>query len=141
MSTTIVGNTTRDPELRYAKSGIAMLTVGVAVNRKQGDEEVTSFFDVVAFGSLAENVAESCAKGSRVVVTGRLEQRTWETGTGERRSKVEIVADDIGPSLRWATASVTRNASDRQSGTTERGGENGWSRPAVPQVYHGEEPF
>ena len=63
---------------------------------------------------MAENVAESLAKGSRVVVTGRLEQRSWETENGDKRSVVEVNADEIGPSLRWATAQVTRN--DRRGG-------------------------
>ena len=58
---------------------------------------------------MAENVAESITKGARVVVNGRLEQRSWETDQGEKRSVVEVVADEIGPSLRWATAQVTRN--------------------------------
>lgn len=142
MSTTLVGNVTRDPELRFAKSGTAMLTVGLAVNRKRGDEEVTSFFDVVAFGTLAENVAESVAKGMRVVVTGRLEQRSWETDSGERRSKVEVIADEISPSLRWATAAVTRSASDTVSAGTGPNGTQGWSRSARPApTAYDEEPF
>ena len=63
---------------------------------------------MVAWGSLAENAATSLAKGTRVVVTGRLDQRSWETAEGDKRSKVEITADDLAPSLRWATATVTR---------------------------------
>jgi len=139
VTVTVIGNLTRDPELRFAKSGLAMVTLGLAVNRKRGDEELTSFFDVVAFGSLAENVAETCPKGSRVVVTGRLEQRSWETDDGDRRSKVEIVADDIGPSLRWATAALTRNSSDKPGGAP--GTQHSWSRPVGQPVHHGEEPF
>jgi single-strand DNA-binding protein len=72
-------------------------------------EEQTSFFNVVCWREMAENVAESIGKGSRVVVTGRLEQRSWETENGDKRSVVEIVADEVGPSLRWATAKVNRN--------------------------------
>jgi len=141
MTTTVVGNTTRDPELRFTKNGLAMLTVGVAVNRKRGDEETTSFFDVVAFGSLAENVAESCPKGCRVVVTGRLEQRSWDTDNGERRSKVEIVADEIGPSLRWATCTVTRNVGERTSAAAS-GVQHAWDKPTGQStVQYGEEPF
>ena len=71
-------------------------------------QEATSFFDVVYWRDLAENVALSLSKGMRVVVTGRLEQRSWETEEGEHRSKVEITADEIGPSLRFATADVQR---------------------------------
>jgi len=109
---TLVGNITRDPELRFTNTGQATTSFGLAVNRRwqnrqtQEWEEATSFFDVVCWRELAENVALSLTKGMRVLVTGRLEQRSWETEDGERRSKVEIVADDIGPSLRFATADV-----------------------------------
>jgi len=112
---TIVGNATRDPEVRYTPSGQAVATFGVAVNRRWQNrqtnewEEAVSFFDVTAWQQLAENVAESITKGSRVVVSGRLDQRSWETNEGEKRSKVEIVADEIAPSLKYATAAVTRN--------------------------------
>ncbi|MGA8372177.1 MAG: single-stranded DNA-binding protein, partial [Acidimicrobiales bacterium] len=71
-------------------------------------EESTSFFDVVCWRELAENVALSLTKGMRVVVIGRLEQRSWENDEGERRFKVEIVAEEIGPSLRFATADVQK---------------------------------
>ena len=114
-SITISGNITRDPEMRYTPSGVSKVTFGVAVNRSwrnqqsQEWEEQTSFFNVVAWRQLAENVGASLAKGSRVIVSGRLEQRSWETDQGEKRSVVEVVADEIGPSLRWATAQVTRN--------------------------------
>ncbi len=112
---TIVGNVTRDPELRFTSSGQATATFGIAVNRRwqnrqsQQWEEATSFFDVVCWREMAENASESLTKGARVIVTGRLEQRNWETQEGEKRSKVEIIADEIGPSLRWATAQIVRN--------------------------------
>ena len=112
---TLVGTVTRDPELRFIASGQANCSFGLAVNRRwqnrqtQEWEEATSFFNVVCWREMAENVAESITKGSRVVVAGRLEQRSWETDNGEKRSVVEVVADEIGPSLRWATAQVTRN--------------------------------
>ena len=111
---TLVGNVTRDPELRFIASGQANASFGLAVNRRwfnkttqQYDEQV-SFFNVVAWGELGENLVESITKGARVVVTGRLEQRSWETDSGEKRTVVEIVADEVAPSLRWATAQVTR---------------------------------
>ena len=113
-TTTIVGNLTRDPEIRYTREGQATTTLGVAANRRWQNretnewEEATSFFDVVAWRDLAENVALSLTKGSRVLISGRLEQRSWESDEGEKRSKVEIVADEIGPSLRFATADVRR---------------------------------
>jgi single-strand DNA-binding protein len=112
---TVVGNVTRDPELRFLASGQANCSFGLAVNRRwqnrqtQEWEEATSFFNIVCWREMAENVAESVTKGARVVVAGRLEQRSWETEQGDKRSVVEIVADEIGPSLRWATAQVTRN--------------------------------
>jgi single-strand DNA-binding protein len=113
-STTVTGNLTREPEIRYTREGHASVLLGVAVDRRWQDRETkeweteTSFFDVICWRELAENAAVTLAKGMRVMVTGRLEQRTWETDQGERRSKVEIVADEIGPSLRFATATVVR---------------------------------
>jgi single-strand DNA-binding protein len=112
---TIAGNLTRDPEVRFTPGGQATASFAIAVNRTWTDrqsqerKESTSFFDVVAWGTLAENAATSLAKGTRVVVTGRLDQRSWETAEGDKRSKVEITADELAPSLRWATVQVTRN--------------------------------
>jgi len=134
---TVIGNCTRDPELRFTPSGMAVATFGVAVNRrwqnKQSNEweEAVSFFDVTCWQQLAENVAESVYKGTRVVVTGRLDQRSWETQDGEKRSKVEIVADEVGPSLRYATAAVTKNER-RDGGFDSGGGGGGGSSRAVP---------
>ena len=113
---TITGNLTRDPEIRYTRDGQATTSLGVAVNRRWQNreskewEESTSFFDVVCWRELAENTALSLTKGTRVVVTGRLEQRSWETEEGDRRFKVEIVADEVGPALRFATVDVHRVA-------------------------------
>jgi single-strand DNA-binding protein len=129
---TLVGNITRDPELRYTSGGAANVSFGLAVNRRwqnrqtQEWEERVSFFNIVCWREMAENVAESLAKGSRVVVTGRLEQRSWETENGDKRSVVEVNADEIGPSLRWATAQVTRN--DRRGGGDFAGGGGGGGR-------------
>ena len=106
---TVVGNVTRDPELRFTPGGAPVANFGLAWNRKdQNDEEVVSFFDITCWRSLAENVAESITKGQRVIVYGRLDYRSWENQEGERRSKVEIVADEVAPSLVWATAEITR---------------------------------
>jgi single-strand DNA-binding protein len=116
----IVGNLTDDPELRYTPAGAAVANFRVAVNRRTKDESgqwkdgETSFFRVNAWRSLAENVAESLTRGSRVVVSGRLRSRSWENPEGETRSAVEIEADEIGPSLRWATAKVEKT--QRSSG-------------------------
>jgi single-strand DNA-binding protein len=115
MSTTIlIGNLTREPEIRYTRDGQATASLGVAVNRRWQDrstkqwEESTSFFEVVCWRDLAENAALSLAKGMRVIVTGRLEQRSWETEDGQHRSRVEVVAEELGPSLRHATAQIER---------------------------------
>ncbi len=145
---TLVGNVTREPELRYTPSGQAMAKFGLAVNRRwqnraSGEwEEATSFFDVVAWREMAENVGDSVQKGTRIIVTGRMEQRSYETQQGEKRSAVELVADEIGPSLRWATAKVERN--ERRSGDGGgTGGGGGSSRPTpqAPPAYADEEPF
>jgi single-strand DNA-binding protein len=146
---TLVGNVTRDPELRFTSTGQATATFGVAVNRRwqnrqSGDwEEAVSFFNVVCWREMAENATESLARGSRVIVTGRLEQRSYETQQGEKRSVVEVVADEIGPSLRWATAKVVKN--DRRSPGDAPGPEGGGGRsiPNEPPTGYGddEEPF
>ena len=135
-STTITGNLTREPEIRYTREGQATTQLGVAVNRRWQDktsgewQEATSFFDVVCWRDLAENVALSLSKGMRVVVSGRLEQRSWETDDGEHRSKVEIVADEIGPSLRFATADVRRTMRSVQ-GEQESAGSDDTEVPSV----------
>jgi single-strand DNA-binding protein len=124
---TLIGNLTREPEIRYTRDGQATTSLGVAVNRRWQDrttkewEESTSFFDVVCWRELAENAALSLVKGMRVVVTGRLEHRSWDTEEGEHRSKVEVVADDLGPSLRFATAEVQRT--ERKSAAAEDPGD------------------
>src|SRR5207247_10122014 len=112
---TVVGNLTRDPELRYTPSGASNTRFGVAVNRRWMDrntnewQEATSFFDVVCWREMAENVSESHAKGSRVVVTGRLEQRGYEDRDGHRRNVVELIAVQAGPSPPFASAPVPKN--------------------------------
>ena len=146
----IVGNLTRDPELRFTPSGQATATFGVAVNRRWQNrqsnewEEATSFFDVVCWAQLAENAAQSLTKGTRVLVSGRLDQRSWETPERERRSKIEITADEVAPSLRYATAAVTKN--ERRTPETAGAPAYGGSRqvanePAGGEHYYDEEPF
>ena len=145
---TLVGNVTRDPEIRYTPSGQTVATFGLAVNRrwqnKQNNEweEQVSFFDVKCWAQMAENVSESVQKGTRVVVTGRLEQRSWETDNGDKRSKIEVVADEVAPSLRWATAQVNR-IERSQAGSGGGAGNSGGGRPVAnePANYDGEEPF
>jgi single-strand DNA-binding protein len=142
--------------MRYTPSGVSKVTFGVAVNRSwrnqntQEWEEQTSFFNVVAWRQLAENVGASLAKGARVVVSGRLEQRSWETDQGEKRSIVEIVADDVAASLRFATAEVHKVERSGPSDGGGGGGGGGAPRPAPvgggaagSKSYddYGEEPF
>ncbi len=152
----LVGNITRDPELRFTPSGQATATFGLAVNRrwqnKQNNEweEATSFFDIVCWREMAEHASESLTRGSRVMVSGRLEQRSWETQDGDKRSKVEVVADEVGPSLRWATAEVRKSErSGPSQGGGNYGGGNASGRPNSNASAHAgdsgwgqdEEPF
>jgi single-strand DNA-binding protein len=114
-SVTLVGNLVDDPELRFTPNGAAMTKIRIAVNRRYQDrnnewQEETSFFGGTCWRDMAENVAESLTKGMRVIVFGKLEQRSWETQEGDKRSVVEIRIDEIGPSVRWATAAVTKSA-------------------------------
>lgn len=139
---TLVGNITRDPELRFTPSGQAVASFGIAVNRRWQNrqtnewEEQTSFFDIKCWAQMAENVSESLGRGSRVIVTGRLEQRSWETDQGDKRSKVEVVADEVAPSLRWATAQVTKNER-REGDGGGYGGGGGGSRGGGGSGYSG----
>jgi len=158
----IVGNVTRDPELRYTPSGASVTNFSIAYNRRyerngQQVEEV-SFFDVTCWGTLADNVAASISKGLRVIVEGRLDQRSWETPQGEKRSKIEITADEVSPSLKWASVEVARNPRDDNFGGGGGGGGNfggGAGAPAqnqpsqapaqapapAPDYNYDEEPF
>ena len=133
---TAVGNVTRDPELRFTPGGQAKATFGIAVNRKWANkatgeqQEQTSFLNVVAWGELGENVASSLTKGMRVIVKGRLEQRSWDKDDGSKGSVVEVVADEVGPSLRWRTVTVDR--AERSERT---------SAPKAASDGFSEEPF
>jgi len=131
-SVTLIGNLVDDPELRFTPSGVALAKVRFAVNRRYQDrngewQEDTSFFGGTLWRDAAENCAESLTKGTRVIVNGRLEQRSWETQEGDKRSVVEVAIDEIGPSLRWATATVTRSP---RSGDNYGGG----AQPAQPST-------
>ncbi|HZD23042.1 MAG TPA: single-stranded DNA-binding protein [Acidimicrobiia bacterium] len=152
---TLIGNLTRDPELRFTPSGVAVVNVGMAVNRRwrgqDGEwQEQTSFFDLVVWGDQAEHVAESLQQGARVVASGRLEQRNWETQDGQRRSSIEIRVDEMGPSLRWASAKVNKSQREDDFGG-DSGGDNqstgvnqpsGTPAPAARENYGPDEaPF
>ena len=132
----LAGNLGRDPELRYTTSGRGVASFGLAVNRRfQRDgewEEVVSFFNIVAWADLGENVAASIQKGHRVLVSGRLEQRSYETSDGDKRTIVEVIADDVGPSLKWAQCEIERITRDDKRPPKEKPAE---------EVYGEEEPF
>jgi single-strand DNA-binding protein len=151
---TLVGNVTRDPELRYTTGGRGVASFGMAVNRRyqaNGEwQEQTSFFNVVAWGTLGENAAACVTKGTRLVVFGRLEQRSWETQDGEKRTVVEVIADELGPSLRWAQAQVEKTARTGDGGGGFGGGGGGGGGGNAPSggggrapdpIYGDEEPF
>ncbi|WP_117000985.1 single-stranded DNA-binding protein [Desertimonas flava] len=148
-SSILTGNITRDPEHRSTTSGKGIASFGLAVNRRyqvNGDwQEQTSFFDVVAWGELGKRAAESLHKGDRVVVVGRMEQRTWEADDGTKRTKVEMVAADIGASVRFANVTIARvPRADQSSPPDHARAEDGV--PAVPVGVGaaspaGEEPF
>jgi single-strand DNA-binding protein len=114
-SVTLIGNLVEDPELRFTPSGVPMARLRFAVNRRWRDQsgewqEDTSYLNGTVWREQAESAAESLQKGMRIIVTGRLEQRSWETQEGDRRSVVEVAIDEVGPSLRWATATVAKTA-------------------------------
>jgi single-strand DNA-binding protein len=111
-SVSFTGNLTDDPEVRYTQAGIARATFRVAVSGRR--EQEVSFFTVVVWRDQAEHAAQSLSKGSRVVVVGRLKQRSWAIEDGSARSTVEVVAEELGPSLRWATATTRTTRSSSQ---------------------------
>ncbi len=143
---TLVGNLTRDPELRYTTGGRGVASFGLAVNRRwqqNGEwQEAVSFFNVVAWADLGENAAASLTKGSRCLVTGRLEQRSYDNKDGQKVNITEVIADDLGPSLRWAQAQVERISRDSApAGSGGGAGGGGGSTAAPDPIYGEEEPF
>lgn len=142
MSTTVTlaGNLTRDPELRFTPGGQAVCNFGIAINR--GKDKPGEFFDVTVWEEQAETVSESLAKGDRVVIVGRLQQRSWETDAGDKRSKVEVVAYEVGPSLRWARVPTIEKLIKGDTGGAPAGRGSG-GRPARQEVSYdyGDEPF
>ena len=124
---TIVGNITNDPELRFTPSGAAVASFTVASNSRYLDKTTNEWKDgepvfmrCSVWRQYAENVAESLTRGTRVIVTGRLKQRSYETREGEKRTVLEMEVDDVGPALRTATAKVTKVA--RSGGGFDGGG-------------------
>jgi single-strand DNA-binding protein len=131
---TLVGNITDDPELRFTPSGSAVANFTIAVNRRwkdqsgQWQDKLDGFFKCNCWREMAENVAESLQKGMRVMVVGRLQQRSWDDQEGNKRSAFEIQVDEVGPSLRWATATVTKSSrTSGGQGAQGSGGGGDWS--------------
>jgi len=150
---TVVGNLTDDPELRFTPSGAAVANFTVASTPRTLNKQTNEWEDGEAmflrcsvWRQAAENVAESLQKGARVIVQGRMRARTWETREGEKRTSFEIDVDEIGPSLRWATAKVAK--AGRSSGGGGYGASGGgqpaggdpWATPAAPQGGGGGAP-
>jgi single-strand DNA-binding protein len=133
---TVVGNLTGDPELRFIQSGAAVVNFTVASTPRTFDRQSnewkdgdTLFMRCSLWREAAENVAESLTKGMRVIVTGRLVSRSWEAN-GEKRTVTEMQVDEVGPSLRYATAKVTRTQRSGGNGGGFSGGGGGFSAPA-----------
>jgi single-strand DNA-binding protein len=151
----IIGNVTRDPELRFTTGGTAVCSFGVAWTPRRRNPQTgewedgeTTFFNCSAWRDLGENIAATISKGTRVVVTGSVRSRDWEDRDGNKRTSIEIDVDDCAPSLRWAQAQIERTS--RQSGGqgggqgggggfSGGGGGGGGSQP--DPVYGDEEPF
>ena len=133
---TISGNLTTEPVLRYTTGGRASLNGGVAVNRRyqaNGEwKEEVSFLNFTAYGQIAENIAASCTKGNRVILTGRPEQREYTDKDGQQRKAFAVVVDDFGASLKFATATIDRV-------TRDSAGQNR-TQPTA-RVLNDEEPF
>ena len=129
---TVIGNLTSDPELRFTPSGAAVANFTVASTPRTFDRQTNEwkdgdalFLSCSVWRQAAENVAESLQRGMRVVVQGRLKQRSYETREGEKRTVVELEVDEVGPSLRYATAKVTRAARSEGGGGGFGGGGGG----------------
>ena len=101
---TVIGNLGRDPELKYAQSGTAVLKFSVADTRTKGDEKITQWWNNACFGDLAENGAASISKGNRVQVMGKVQREKYTDKEGVERERVEVLADDVGLSRRWEPA-------------------------------------
>ena len=158
---TIVGNITNDPELRFTPSGAAVANFTVASTPRTFDRQAnewkdgeTLFLRCSIWREAAENVAESLQRGMRVIVTGRLKSRSFETKEGERRTVIELDVDEVGPSLRYATAKVTKASrgggfgaaasaatAAGTSGGYAGGGDDPWATPAPSGGYSDEPPF
>ena len=136
-SVTLIGNLTRDPEMRFTPSGAGQAILGLAVSRRYQDKngewkEESGFYNIVCWRDLAENV-QSLSKGTRVIVTGRLQWRQYQPeGSDKKTTVIEVLADEVGPSLKWARAEVQRNERKTPGGGGYDGGTSGGGGGARP---------
>jgi len=145
---TVVGNLTADPELRYTQNGLAVANFTIASTPRNFDRATNDWKDGEAlflrasvWREFAEHVAGSLTKGSRVIATGRLKQRSYQDREGNNRTAIELEVDEIGPSLRYATAQVTRAASSRDGGSSSGGsGRGGFGAPATDEPWAASAP-
>jgi single-strand DNA-binding protein len=142
---TLTGRLTADPEMRYSAKGSPVAKFTVVTSRRVRDSQTgewsdtdTTFWDVVAFGQLAENVAESLVKGTAVIVTGRAAQEEWQDKEGQKRRSMKVTADEVAPSLRWATCKVNKVTRSRPAG--QPAGSDPWASDG-PGGYSDEAPF
>ena len=145
---TITGNLTADPELRFTATGTAVTAFTVAASRRVYDQATgqwsdgdTLFLRCSAWRDLADHATESLSKGMRVIVTGRLKQREYETGTGDKRTVYEVDVDDVGPSLKWATAKIAKAARDKVPHPADSGDQWQTSAPATAGGDDNQPPF
>jgi single-strand DNA-binding protein len=149
VSTTVnlTGRLTADPELRYSANGKPVARFTVVTSRRVRDAQSgewsdadTTFWDCVAFGQLAENAAESLTKGTAVIVTGRAAQEEWETKDGQKRRSIKVTAEEVAPSLRFASAKITKVARSKPAAGNGRAVADPWASEG-PGGYSSEPPF
>lgn len=152
---TVIGNLTGDPELRFTPSGSAVVNFTIASTPRTFDKQSnewkdgeTLFLRASVWKDAAENVAESLTKGTRVIAQGRLRARSYETKEGEKRTSMELDVDEIGPSLRYASATVTRTQRSAGGGgfnggggQQPQGGGSNWGAPQQPQQQQSSDPW
>lgn len=145
---TVVGNLTADPELRYTQNGLAVANFTIASTPRTFDRQSNDWKDGEAlflrasvWRDFAEHVAGSLTKGSRVIATGRLKQRSYETREGEKRTAIELEVDEIGPSLRYATAQVTRSSGGGGGGGRGQVGGGNGGGGGRPQPQQQDDPW
>ena len=136
---TLRGRLTRDPEMRYSNAGKPVVKFAVVTSRRVKDQQTnewsdadTTFWDCVAFGQTAENVAESLEKGTAVIVQGNAAQEEWTTKDGEKRRSMKVVAEDVAPSLRFHSAKISKAARSADGPKSAPREENPWANDEPP---------